>query len=165
MTPRDLALRLAVLKVLTTELGNAKKAADCEIRDGWRPKDRITATLPGDKDVGTVTLASGKTMARLTDEAAYEKWVRENHDDQIEVIEITRVRPDFTDRLMAAARKLGVAVDADTGEEVPGITVLAGDPYPMVKLADDAREQVAKAWRSGELAELLPGLLEIEGGE
>lgn len=165
MIPRELALRIALLKVLTTELGTAKKTADCEIREEWRPKDRITATLPGGQDVATVTLASGKTTAKLTDEAAYENWVKATHPDAFVTVTRTYVDPDFTDRLMAAARKLGVAVDAETGEEVPGISVMAGEPYPMVKLAGDAREAVAAAWRDGTLAELLPGLLAIQGGE
>lgn len=166
MTPRELALRFALLKILTDELKTAKGVADCEVRDGWRPKDRITATLPGGDDVGTVTLASGKTTARLTDEAVYEEWVRATHPEAIETVPATtRINPDFTDRIMAAARKLGVAIDAETGEEVPGITVAAGDPYPMVKLTPEARGAVAAAWTHGNLAALLPGLLAIEGGE
>jgi hypothetical protein len=166
MTPRELALRFALLKVLTEELGKAKKASDCEIRDGWRPGDRLTATLPGNKDLGTVTLANGKTSAHLADEAAYEEWVRATHPEAIETVPATeRINPDFTDRLMAAARKLGVAVDADTGEAVPGIEVTQGDPYPMVKLTPEARDAVAAAWKHGNVAALLPGLLAIEGGE
>jgi hypothetical protein len=166
VTPRELALRFALLKVLTDELKKAKAAADLAVRDGWRPGDRLTATLPGTDDLGTVTLANGKTVARLADEAAYEGWVRKVHPEAIETIPATeRINPDFTARLMAAAQKLGVAVDAETGEQVPGIEVTQGDPYPMVKLTPEARDAVAAAWTRGNLAALLPGLLAIEGGE
>jgi hypothetical protein len=165
MIPQDLALRFALLKVLVTELAAAKKIADCEIRDAWRPSDRLTATTPGGDDIGTVTLAKGKTTANVTDLDAYEAWAGEAHPEWVETVTITRVNLDATTRLLAAARKLGVAVDAETGEVVPGITVYEGDPYPMVKLAEGAREAVAKAWRSGELAELVSGLLAIKGGE
>ena len=165
MTPREMALRLALVKVLGDELKTAKAVTDGEIRDEWRPKDRITATLPDGREVGTVTLTSGRKAARLSDEIAYEMWVRVVHPDAFETVTVTRVKPEFTERLMSAARKLGVAVDAETGEEVPGITVAAGEPFPMVKLASDAREAVAEAWQSGELTELVSGLLAIEGDE
>jgi hypothetical protein len=157
---------MALLKVLVGELADAKKVADCEIRDTWRPSDRLTAIIPGGKDIGTVTLANGATRAAVTDTDAYEAWVRATHPEQIETVpETTRINPEFTARLTSAAKKLGVAVDAETGEEVPGITIVTGDPYPMVKLAEDAREAVAKAWQAGELTELMSGLLAIEGGE
>jgi hypothetical protein len=165
VTPQELALKFALLKVLVTELGAAKKIADGEIRDGWRPADRLTATLPNNKDVGTVTLAKGRTTATVTDAAAYEEWARNAHPEWVETVpETTRINPDATARLTSAARQLGTAVD-ENGEAVPGITVAAGDPYPMVKLAEDAREAVAEAWQAGELTELMSGLLAIEGGE
>jgi hypothetical protein len=170
MIPQDLALRFALLKVLVAELAGAKRVADCEIRDEWRPSDRLTATIPAGKDIGTVTLAKGKTTASVTDLAAYEAWAAKAHPEWIETATITRVNLDATMRLLAAARKLGVAVDAETGEVVPGIAVNEGDPYPMVKLADDARDVVARAWHKGQLTELVGGLLAIdaeivEGGE
>jgi hypothetical protein len=166
MTPQELALKFALLKVLVTELGAAKKVADGEIRDSWRAKDRLSAALPDGTVVAAVTLTSGRTTANVTDTDAYEAWVRATHPEQIETVPATtRINPDFTERLKSAARKIGVAVDAETGEEVPGITVAAGEPYPMVKLADDARDAVAEAWQAGELTELMSGLLAIEGGE
>jgi hypothetical protein len=166
MTPQDLALRYALLKVLVAELADAKKVADCEIRDTWRPKDRLSAALPDGTVVAAVTLASGRTTAAVADTDAYEAWVRATHPEQIETVPATeRINPEFTARLTSAAKKLGIAVDAETGEVVPGITVNEGDPYPMVKLAEDARDEVAKAWQAGELTELMSGLLAIEGGE
>jgi hypothetical protein len=166
MTNHDLALRFALLKVLVTELAAAKKVADCEVRDTWRPSDRLTATTPAGKAVGTVTLANGATRAGVADTEAYEAWVRATHPEQIETVPATtRINPEFTARLTSAAKKLGVAVDAETGEVVPGIAVSEGDPYPMVKLAEGAREAVAEAWRDGSLTELVSGLLAIEGGE
>jgi hypothetical protein len=166
MIPRDLALRYALLKVLVAELATAKSLADCEIRETWRPKDRLSAALPDGTVVAAVTLTSGRTTANVTDAGAYEEWVRATHPEQIETVpETTRINPDFTERLKSAARKIGTPVDAETGEIVPGIEVTTGDPYPMVKLADDARDEVAKAWQAGKLTELMSGLLAIEGGE
>ena len=168
MSPAELALRFALLKVLTEELKTAKAVTDCEVRDEWRPSDRLTATIPGGPDIGTVTLANGATRAAVGDTEAYEAWVRKAHPEQIETVPATtRINPEFTARITSAAKKLGIAVDAETGEEVPGIVVLTGEPYPMVKLAEDARDVVASAWQKGQLTELMGSLLAInaEGGE
>jgi hypothetical protein len=162
----DLASRFGLLKVLVSKLGEAKTAADAEIRDTWRVKDRAAAVLPGDYAIGSVTLAKGRATSKLTDEAAYEAWVRKTHPDEIETVTIERVNTDFTQRLMSAARQLGIAVDAATGEEVPGIEVVEGDPYPTVRLAPDAAEIVAQAWQDGTLTEVVASLLrgQIEAG-
>lgn len=155
----DLAARFALLKILTSKLSDAKKAADCEIRDTWETGDRNTAKLPNGKALGSVTLAKGRAVARLVDEPAYQEWVAETHPEHIETVTITRVDPAFTERLMSAARQMGVAVDGETGEEVPGIRVEVGDPYPTTRIAPGAAEAISEAWQRGELAEPLGGLL------
>lgn len=161
----DLALRFAVLKALAGELTTAKRQADCEIRDTWRPGDRLSAHLPDGEVVAAVTLAKGKATAKLSDEATYRAWVEQTHPNEVETITITRVRPEFTERILSAARQLGVPVDAATGEEVPGVTVDQGDPYPMVRPVPGASVSIAKAWQAGELGDVLGGLLAVEGGE
>lgn len=159
MSNHDLAAKLAVLKEITTRLRDAKGAADAEIRDTWTPGDRLTAKLPDGTPVGSVTLAKGKTTARLTDQAAYEEWVAATHPEYIETVTITRVDPAYTERLMSAARQLGEAIDGETGSVVPGVTVEQGDPYPTTRLSAGAAEAIARAWTAGELAELVGGLL------
>ena len=162
----DVALRLAVLKILVAELAEAKQAADAEVRDTWRRGDRLTAALPDGKLVGAVTLAKGRATATITDPDAYEKWIHATHPEQVETVpQTTRINSDFTARLKSAAQKLGVPVDAETGEIVPGITFTEGTPYTLVKLVDDAAGMVSAAWQAGELTELVSGLLPIDGGE
>lgn len=155
----DLAARFAVLKTISTKVGDAKKAADCEIRDTWTPGDRLTAKLPDGTAIASVTLSNGKTTAKLTDQAAYEEWVARAHPDEIETVTITRVKPEFTERTLSAARQLGEPVDAATGEMVPGVSVEQGDPYPTTRLSAGAAEAIARAWQDGELAEMVGGLL------
>ena len=103
------------------------------------------------------------TKANITDEAAYLAWVQRVHPDQIETV--VRVKPDFTDRAKSVARKLGAPVDPATGEEIPGLAVTTGEPYPKVTPVDDAEQAIARAWKAGELADLVGGLLAIEPGE
>lgn len=162
----DEAAKLALLKAVDARLKDARAAADGEIREGWRPGDRNTAVLPDGAEIGTVTLTKGRAKAVMDDEAAFEAWVKATHPEQFETVTVTRVRPEFRERLMSAARQLGHPVDAETGEEVPGITVTTGEPYPMVKLAPDAPALIAAAWQSGGLAEVLAGLFrpELESG-
>lgn len=166
MTDRhDVAARVALLKVIGDLIGGASKVARAAIVDGWRPKDRAAAVVGG-REIGAVTLSSGRASARVADEAAFVAWVEKTHPEQMETVTQTRPNPEFVDRLTAAARKLGVAVDAETGEEVPGIAVEVGAPYPTVRLSGDAVEVVAEAWRRGELVELLAAVLPaIEPGE
>lgn len=159
MSAREDATRAALLKVIGEQLKAAKAGTDGQIAGTWRPKDRSTAVLPNGSEIGTVTLAAGRTTARLSDEAAFRAWVEKVHPDQMETVTITRPDPGFVARLMSAAQKLGHPVDAETGEEVPGITVVQGDPHPMVKLDPDAAAVVAAAWQDGQLIELVAGLL------
>lgn len=159
------AAELAVVKVLAEQLKAARADADEQVAK-WRPKDRAAAILPGDVEIGSVTLTSGRTRSRIADEAAFEAWVKKAHPEMFETVTITRPNPAFVDRLLAAARKLGTPVDAETGEEVPGIAVEQGDPFPMIRLNPDAPRLVGEAWQRGELAELVGRLLRpaLEGG-
>jgi hypothetical protein len=159
MERHDLAARFALLKTLGAKLADAKKAADCEIRDTWTPGDRLTAKLPDDTAIGSVTLAKGKTTARLVDEPAYREWVEATHPEHIETVTITRVDPAYTERLMSAARQLGEAIDGETGSIVPGIRVEQGDPYPTTRLNAGAAEAIARAWQAGDLADALGSVL------
>lgn len=159
------AAELALLKVIADRIKEARKRPEGEVAK-WRPKDRNAAVLPNGEEIGAVTLASGRKTARINDPAALEDWARRTHPEAFETVTITRLNPQFVERLLAAAKKLGTPVDAETGEEVPGIVVEQGDPYPQVRLAADAAEIVAAAWKDGEMADLVARLLRpaIEGG-
>lgn len=166
MSKDDTALTFALLKVLSTRIGKAKKNADAEIRDGWQVKDRNAAVLPDGTKIGSVTLAKGKLTADLVDADKFLEWVLTYHPDEVEQVTVTRVNADFTARMISYARQTGSNVDPATGEEIPGLRVQEGDPYAMTILADDAAEQVAKAWQNGQLTELIASLVQpaIEGG-
>lgn len=167
MTAHDTALRVALLKVLTEQLAAAKRTVGEEVAGSWRVKDRSTAVLPDGTEIGTVTLAEGRTAAKVSDDDAYLAWVLENHPEEIEQIAITRVNPDFTARTLSFARQHGEPVDPATGETVAGVVVQQGDPYPMAKLSPEAADLVAKAWQDGSLSELVASLVQpaIEAGE
>ena len=167
MSKDETALTLALLKVLSGRVGTAKKTADQDITGGWEVSDRNAAVLPNGTKIGTVTLAKGKRSVDITDQDAFMEWVLEAHPDAIQQIQVTQVDPDFTARMVAFARATGSTADPATGEEVPGLRVRDGDPYPMTKLEDDAADLVAEAWQNGELTELIAALVRpaVEAGE
>jgi len=167
MIAPDTALRFAVLKVLRERLAAAKKVADAEIVETWSVKDRSAAVLPDGTSLGSITLAKGRTSARLVDDEKYLEWVLENHPEEIEQVQITRVNPGFTERLLNFARQTGDCINPATGEPVPGISVEEGEPYAVSRLVADADELVTKAWQDGSLTELMSSLVQpaIEGGD
>lgn len=161
-TQHDTALRLIVLKVLGEELAKAKTPVTDVLRETWTVGDRTGGKLPSGQVVGSVTFKRGSVGASVSDRAAFEEWVAENHPEELETITyapVTRVRPAYEKRLTDEAKKAGEPVDPATGESVPGITVRTGDPTPAVTLAPGAADLVAEAWRSGALAELVGDLL------
>ncbi len=160
MTLREeTALHLGLIKFLAEKLSAAKTSAAEALTSTWRPGDRNAGALPSGAVIASVTYAKGRISARVSDRESFEAWVKENHPTEIETVTTTRVNPAYEALLTSAAKQAGVAIDATTGEEVPGITVGQGEPYAIVKLADDAEDLIAQAWQDGELADLVGGIL------
>lgn len=158
MSARDIARDLAVLKVLSERLREAKALLDNQARELMEPSDRSAVKLDGEL-VGTVTLVTGRSTTRVTDAEALTEWVRRNHPTEVQTVET--VRPAFLSMLLA-----GTGADPGTGEIIPGIGVSEGAPYPMVRLTADADAVVAVAWQAGRLplpASFLPAVGYEEG--
>lgn len=159
MTGKEQALRLTALRVLKDLLKEADDADREAVAAEWIVGDRLAGAI-GRKPVGHVQLKNGAVGAAVDNKAAFEAWVKENRPDEMETVvtTVTRVRPAYQSAVLTAAKQKGVAVTAE-GMEIPGITVETADPVVAVTLADDALEVVRAAWESGELWELLGGLL------
>ncbi|WP_431897833.1 hypothetical protein [Nonomuraea sp. bgisy101] len=159
MTREEQALRLVITRVLKDVLKDSDDSDRAAVREGWVTGDRLAGAL-GKRAVGHVQLRKGTTQATVTDQTAFEAWVVANRPEEWETVTttVTRVRPAYLNAILTVAKKAGVAVTAD-GEEIPGVTVSAGEPTVAVTLSADAAELVASAWQSGELWELIGGLL------
>lgn len=157
MSTNDQAVRMIVARVLREILAAADEADRAVARETWTVGDRLGATLGGTV-AGHAQLRKGTTRAVVSDAEAFQAWVEQVHPGEIEFISSVRVRPAYQASVLAAAKKLGDAVAAG-GEEIPGITVVEGDPTVAVTLADGAVDLVAAAWQSGELWELIGDLL------
>jgi hypothetical protein len=159
----DIALALVVLKVLGDQVKEGKAAADEQLRASAMPEDRTAALLPDGAKVGTVNLNNGRVSARVTDRKAFTAWVQSMHPGEVE--QVPTVRPAFEKLLLDGCKSKGGPVDKH-GQEIPGVTVSEGDPYPMVKLVDGASEAVSAAWHARQLDEVMAGILRpaIEAG-
>jgi len=166
VSARELALKLAVHKVLADQLKGVRDELDEQARREMEPGDRVIAKLPSGERVGSVTLAQGRVTARVVDERAFTAWVAERF--PAEVVQV--VRESFTKTVLDAVKRYGGWVDKATGElvQVPGVAVAEDDPYPSVRLTKDAQQLVARAWQSGELAGVLGDVLQppaLEAGD
>lgn len=153
MNARDIARDLAVLKVLSERLREARVLLEKQARELMEPVDRLVVRVD-DEVVGAVTVVNGRRTARVVDAAALLAWVKDNRPTEVQTVE--SVRSSYVTAVLSAAKDLGVAVDSITGELVPGIEVTVGDPYPMIRLTADADAVVSLAWQAGRLQ--LPGV-------
>lgn len=157
MTIDDQVLRLIIARVLKDLLAATDQEVRADVRASWMVGDRLNGAI-ADCPVGAVQLRKGTRGATVADLSAFEAWVVEHRPEEWETVTTRRVRPAYVSAVLTAAKKTGTAVTAD-GEEIPGITIAAGEPTVAVTLADNAAELVAAAWQSGELWELIGGLL------
>jgi hypothetical protein len=148
--PRDAVTRLLAIGVVQRELAEEERRLRKTIPDLLPVGDRLSGRLfAGAAPIGTVTMAEGSEVVKITDDAAFFSWVLENYPEQIE--QVPRVRPAFQSRVLAAVKAEGCYPNAATGEadKVPGVVVEKGDPKPMVKPLPAARSAVLEWIRSG----------------
>lgn len=97
-----------------------------------------TPKSPRGEKLGTVTLTDGRRTAVVTSEAAALAWVKLFHPTEVESPE--RVRPAYLGTLLDASKEAGVGVDPATGQLLPWIDVVEGDPFLTVRKLDEARQ-------------------------
>lgn len=151
----DAATRVAIVAALKSKVLEAYELARAEAGEQMDPGDRKAAQLGGGK-LGHVTVATGSTRAKVTNDTALTKWVAEHHPDEI----VQSVRSSYVNKILDDAKHYGQAVDVTTGELIPGVDVRVGNPYVTVKLADDAAETIAAHWDTA-----LRHVPELPGGD
>ncbi|HEX5568490.1 MAG TPA: hypothetical protein VFY14_16460 [Streptomyces sp.] len=170
MNLKDQATRVAVLRVLRDVVEAQYQATRREVLDGLRAAraefalKSMRVTLPDGTPIATITLIDPKPAVVVADEKAFTTWVVENHPGEVETL--VRVRSSWQKQFIAqlAARPEPVT-DPHTGEVIPGLEAVPA-PAPRsfsLRPVPGGTEQVARAWRTGEVD--LPRLLALDGGE
>lgn len=172
MNLKDAGLDVATLAALHEVIGDALKAARAEAQDALKAEKartgtrQITVDLPGGETVATITLVTPNPVAVVVDEAEFLTWAIKHCPSEIERRFVTEVRPAFLKALLKETSAAGAPrwCDKTTGviHDVPGVKLQGRAPYPRLEFTDTGREDVARAWRAGELAhvvlpELAPG--------
>lgn len=150
------ALAVAVLAALGERITRAAEQARADLLAVMQEigAERVAAELPDGKSVASVSLAASTGgRAYVASEADFTRWVATEHPSEMEYT----VRPAFRKSLLDEL--------SEARGTVPGVELSEPRPYLSNRFKSGGKDAVAEAWRNGSLAALLPGLLEIGGGE
>jgi hypothetical protein len=194
LTPREHALRVAVLRTLSDEVADGLKAARAdaeasfaEVRQDGQTQQKVL--LPDGEEIGLVSIRAG---SKQTDPKPAEitAWVREhlpddfedyiiasfvNHPDIIKWVKArfpdavgTRIRPATKDALLKeAGDNDGFVTDKESGEKAKIADVTTGKPTGAFsyRAAPGAKDKIVTEWRAGRLSGIDLGPMEIRSAE
>lgn len=173
MSLKDNATRVAVLTALHDAIGDQFKAAkadthaELKVAKAETGTQQIGAELPGGPPVAKITLVSPDPAAAVTDDEAFLAWVRDHHPDEVTRRFVTEVRPAFVKALLKEITASGAPrwCDKETGEvhDVPGVELQGRTAYQRLTFGKTGREDIAAAYRSGQLGHLV--LPELTAGD
>lgn len=172
----ELAREQAALKALSDVVAERLKAVRAETQAALDAAEEQTGTrqvaakLTNGTSIATISLTDPKPEAKVTDADAFQAWVISAFPGEIERRFVAEVRGAFLSKVLDEMTAAGVAriVDKETGElhDVPGVEVRATrSRNHSLRFKPTGRDDIAKAWSSGELA--LPGVTPpaIESGD
>lgn len=166
MSLPDLALEEAALKSLADAITDRLKTVRATMQQQMEATgvSRVDATLPDGTKVATISRPSPSREARVADEELLKGWVRENAPSELASRVVTEIRPAYLKALLGELTAAGVPqwCDKATGQihDVPGVAVVpTRNTTHSVRPTKTGREELAAAWRNGQLAHLdLPQL-------
>jgi hypothetical protein len=128
---------LKTLTVLEKDL-RAKVTADM----GASHVERVGAYLPDGTKLAAVGHTDGRKAAKVTDPVAALKWCIERYPEEI----VQAINPAFLKRLTDHAKTVGkvgeLGVDPGTGEMLPFIEVVQGDPFVTVTATEEGVQRM-----------------------
>lgn len=164
----ELAREEATLKALVDVVTERLKTVRAETQAALNTAEKengtrqVAAKLPDGTAVATISLTDPSPEAKVTDSDAFQAWVMAEFPGEIERRFVAEVRPAFLDKVLSEMTAAGVArlVNKETGElhDVPGVEVKATrSRNHSLRFKPGGKENVAKAWASGELP--IPGVV------
>lgn len=112
--------------------------------------ERVRVTDAAGANLGAVSLARSDAKAKLTDPVAFAAWVAVRYPGELMQV----VRPAFTAKILDGATAAEAPVDMATGEVVPGVELVAGEPYVTVRPTADAKERMRETLLASGLLQL-----------
>ena len=155
MSSKELARDLAVLKALSERVKAARDTTASVALSEMDVTDRTAAKLPDGTVIGTVSVAAGRVTSKVVDLPALLEHVKATAPS--EVVTVEEIRPAYLAKVLAEVK--------ETGEIIPGVDLVEGDPYTVVRLASGAADAVTRAWADGSLplpAVMRPSLPEAQ---
>lgn len=143
LTPREQAARrLLGVAALEKLLAAEKKALREEAALAFlKPGQREVAELPDGTPLGNVRLDKPTSGWKVTDTAAFERWVEDRHPEHMVSVSSVQVASSYTAAVLANPE----TVDPHTGEILtapPGVTYVTGEPRLVVTCEKGAPEAV-----------------------
>jgi hypothetical protein len=165
---KELTRKVALLTALKDAVEAELDAARAETRETLiKARDEmglksVEVTLPEGDVVATVTVAGGGQSAVVYRENEFLSWVKDNYPSEV----VETVRPAFQKSLLSKVDEVdGRFVFTDTGEVVDGLGLRDKSEYISVRFKPDGREQIALAWRGGQIESLLGGQPQLDTKE
>ena len=135
---RLLAGQAIVARVVAEEVDATVKTLRTALEQRIAPNEKLAAELPDGTTIGTVGRSKPPRRPAVTDPAAVLAWVEANRPDEI----VRSVNPAFIRWLESQARAHGVAIDPTTGEIIPGVEMVTGNPSYQPSATDEGRAVV-----------------------
>lgn len=145
------AQRITALRVLEGVIKEETEQAKAAALEAMAAvgAERVRVVDAAGANLGAVSLATGRTTARVTDERALLEWVKRNHPSEL----VETVRPAFLQALKDSA--VAKAEPGDTtavgpdGEVLPGMELVSAQPYVAVRATPEAKERMRGLLASG----------------
>lgn len=146
----ELAVAVMAGKLITDQLkGRAERAELVEILADADVQQAPVRDVDG-VDLGKVSLCGGAAKAKVVDEVALLRWVKKNRPDQIREV----VEPAYIRALLKEVDAEGVAADEKTGEVIPGMELVQGEPFVKVTPNSVAKDRMGELVRESGLLQL-----------
>lgn len=150
------AEKLAALGTYIKVLTEMEKALRASVTAsmGARRVEKVGAYLPDGTKMASVGRSAGKKGARVTDQAAALRWVRDKYPTET----VVTINPAFLKKLTDAAAAGAVGepgFDPATGQILDFIEVYQGNPYVTITTTTEGRNRMAQL--AGGFAAMIEG--------
>lgn len=166
-----------IVDALTAEIKQDREEHIKPLLEEWRRSGNksFSVALPDGTKIGQVSLTEAKDATVIADDTAFFMWMKKNHPEEIETIEVPekvipatsyeQVKPAALNRFLEEEKfiQTGEMIVTEEGEPVPGVEHMkAPEPsqfsvtYAGTKAADKekTKQKLFAAYRNGDLAHL-----------